>query len=70
MTGSTFRRPGKKLLTAFLAEEVGQDITEYTLLLSFVVLVSAAIFLGSSGSFTGIWGSANSMLVNASSRIK
>ena len=56
----------EKPLKRFLAEDLGQDLTEYALLLAFVVLSSAATFLISSSSFTGIWGSANSLLVNAS----
>jgi Flp pilus assembly pilin Flp len=57
----------KNLVTAFLKEEQGQDLIEYTLLLAFVALASAAVFVGSGQSITGIWNSANKQLSNASS---
>ena len=57
----------KKMLVGFLREEQGQDLVEYTLLLAFVSLASAALFLGTGGAVTGIWSVANSRLVNANS---
>ena len=56
----------KNLLRAFLKEEQGQDLIEYTLLLAFVALASAAVFVGSGQSITGIWSAANNQLKNAS----
>jgi Flp pilus assembly pilin Flp len=55
----------KKTLVVFLSDDQGQDLVEYTLLLAFVSLASAALFLGTGGSVTGIWSVANSNLVNA-----
>jgi Flp pilus assembly pilin Flp len=49
----------------FLADESGQDLIEYTLLMAFVALASAALFLGAGGSISGIWSSSNSQLVAA-----
>ncbi len=46
----------------FLTDEKGQDLIEYTLLLGFVCLATAALFISSGGSLSGIWGSANSRL--------
>jgi Flp pilus assembly pilin Flp len=46
----------------FLREEQGQDLVEYTLLLAFVALASAALFIGAGGSVSGIWNAANSRL--------
>jgi Flp pilus assembly pilin Flp len=46
-------------------DEQGQDLIEYTLLMAFVALASAALFLGAGGSIKGIWGAANSQLVAA-----
>jgi Flp pilus assembly pilin Flp len=54
-----------KTMRRFLLEEEGQDLVEYTLLLAFVVLASAALFIGAGGQLTGIWSLANSQLVNA-----
>ena len=55
----------KSILIRFLRDEQGQDLVEYTLLLAFVSLASAALFLGSGGAVQGIWSAANSKLVNA-----
>jgi len=46
-------------------DEQGQDIIEYTLLMAFVALASAALFLGAGGSISGIWSKANGQLSNA-----
>ena len=46
-------------------EEQGQDLIEYTLLLAFVALASAALFLGAGGSIKGIWTVTNSQLASA-----
>ncbi len=50
---------------ALLKEEQGQDLIEYTLLMAFVALASAALFTGAGGSVKGIWGATNSRLVAA-----
>jgi Flp pilus assembly pilin Flp len=49
----------------FLREEEGQDLIEYTLLLAFVALASAALFIAAGGSVSGIWSVANSRLSTA-----
>jgi len=46
----------------FLRDDHGQDLIEYTLLLAFVALASAALFIGAGGSVNAIWGVANSRL--------
>ena len=46
-------------------DEQGQDLIEYTLLLAFVALASAALFVGAGGSVKGIWSSTNSQLAAA-----
>ncbi len=55
----------KNLFVRFLREEQGQDLVEYTLLLAFVCLASAALFIGAGGSINAIWVQANSTLNNA-----
>jgi Flp pilus assembly pilin Flp len=40
---------------------------EYTLLLAFVAMASAALFISAGGSVTGIWTMTNQMVVNANS---
>jgi Flp pilus assembly pilin Flp len=52
-------------LTKFLLDEQGQDLIEYTLLLAFVCLASAALFISVGGSVGGIWNTANSQLTRA-----
>ena len=55
----------KKMWNGFLNDEQGQDLIEYTLLLAFVCLASAALFISAGGSVAGIWTSANSDLARA-----
>jgi Flp pilus assembly pilin Flp len=57
----------KNLVGRFIREEQGQDLIEYTLLLAFVCLASAALFIGAGTTMKGIWTTANSILVNANS---
>ncbi len=52
-------------LTNFINDEQGQDLIEYTLLLAFVALASAAVFIGAGNSISGIWTAANTRLSNA-----
>jgi len=46
----------------FWNDDQGQDLIEYTLLMAFVALASAALFLGAGGSIKGIWTTSNSQL--------
>src|SRR5258708_392257 len=43
------------LFIDFSRDEQGQDLVEYTLLLSFVALASAALAIGGGSSVSGIW---------------
>jgi Flp pilus assembly pilin Flp len=51
-----------RFLTNFLRDEQGQDLIEYTLLLAFVALASAALFIGAGGKINSIWTTANTQL--------
>ena len=51
----------------FVRDERGQDLIEYTLLLAFVALASAGLFIGAGGSVSTIWSTANSSLTTAAS---
>lgn len=53
------------VLTSFVRDEQGQDLIEYTLLLAFVCLASAALFVGAGTSVAGIWTATNSQLAAA-----
>ena len=55
----------KTFINSFLRDEQGQDLIEYTLLMAFVALASAALFLGAGGSIKGIWTTTNAQLTNA-----
>lgn len=55
----------KNIMVRFLRDEQGQDLVEYTLLLAFVALASAALFISAGGSIGTIWTAANSRLSNA-----
>jgi Flp pilus assembly pilin Flp len=50
------------LVYKFIHDEQGQDLIEYTLLLAFVCLASAALFISAGGSVGGIWSATNSQL--------
>jgi Flp pilus assembly pilin Flp len=52
----------------FLANEQGQDLIEYTLLMAFVALASAGLFLGAGGSVKGVWTVTNNQLAQANTR--
>jgi len=55
-------------LRKFWNDEQGQDLIEYTLLMAFVALASAALFLGAGGSIKGIWSTTNNQLVAANAQ--
>jgi Flp pilus assembly pilin Flp len=52
-------------VTLFVRDEQGQDLIEYTLLVAFIALASAAIFTSAGGSIAGIWSQTSSQLVAA-----
>jgi Flp pilus assembly pilin Flp len=54
-----------QLWKRFWNEEDGQDLVEYTLLLAFVALASAALFISAGGNINVIWTTANQQLNNA-----
>jgi Flp pilus assembly pilin Flp len=54
-----------EMLKNFVREEEGQDLIEYTLLLAFVALASAALFIGAGASINSIWTTTNLILSNA-----
>lgn len=53
------------MLKQFLQDEQGQDLIEYTLLLAFVCLCSATLFVSAGRSVSGIWSATNSRLAAA-----
>jgi Flp pilus assembly pilin Flp len=53
------------ILKQFFKDEQGQDLIEYTLLLAFVALASAALFINAGGSISSIWQIANTQLNKA-----
>jgi Flp pilus assembly pilin Flp len=53
-------------IASFLRDDSGQDLIEYTLLMAFVALASAAIFIGAGNNMSVIWNNANATLANAS----
>ena len=57
----------KTLIARFVRDEQGQDLIEYTLLIAFVALASAALFIGAGGSISKIWVATNATLTNAAS---
>jgi len=57
----------KQLIVRFIRDEQGQDLVEYTLLLAFVCLASAALFINAGTSMAGIWTQTNTITSNANS---
>lgn len=53
-------------LKMWLRQEDGQDLVEYSLLLAFVVVTSAALFLYNSASISAVWGKTNNELSQGS----
>jgi Flp pilus assembly pilin Flp len=54
-------------LRNFWNDEQGQDLIEYTLLIAFVALASAALFIGAGGKINTIWTVSNNSLSEAAS---
>jgi len=57
----------KNMFMNFVKDEQGQDLIEYTLLMAFIALASAAIFISAGSSVNKIWSTANSQLSAAAS---
>jgi Flp pilus assembly pilin Flp len=55
----------KHFIAQFVRQEEGQDLVEYTLLLAFVCLASAALFIGAGKSMANIWTDTNLIVTNA-----
>jgi Flp pilus assembly pilin Flp len=51
-----------KLVMQLIKDDQGEDLIEYTLLMAFVALASAALFIGAGGNVQGIWTTTNSQL--------
>jgi Flp pilus assembly pilin Flp len=54
-------------MNRFWHDEQGQDLIEYTLLMAFVALASAGLFISSGASISSIWSNSNSELDTAAS---
>jgi|HubBroStandDraft_5_1064220.scaffolds.fasta_scaffold1437542_1 Flp pilus assembly pilin Flp len=52
----------KRFLAIFVRQDCGQDLIEYTLLVAFVALTTAGLFLSNGASIDQVWSSANSVL--------
>jgi Flp pilus assembly pilin Flp len=52
----------KDLIIRLLCDEDGQDLIEYALLLAFICLAGAAVFIGMTGNQKGLWSVANNQL--------
>jgi Flp pilus assembly pilin Flp len=57
----------KAFLHKCLCREDGQDLVEYSLLLAFIAVLTAALFLYNSGAVAGIWTATTNNLGAASS---
>ena len=59
----------KKLIRDFSRDEQGQGLIEYTLLLAFVAMASAALFISAGSSIKGIWTATNTQLTSANTAV-
>ena len=59
---------GSAILRPFLNRETGQDLTEYALMLAFVVLGATGIFLVNGNSLYSIWVTANGIVNQAAAQ--
>jgi Flp pilus assembly pilin Flp len=57
----------RNLISRLWQDEQGQDLIEYTLLMAFVALASAALFISSGASISSIWSDSNTELTSAAS---
>jgi len=55
------------MIRNFWRDDQGQDLIEYTLLMAFVALASAALFISSGTSVSAIWSDSNTQLSEAAS---
>ena len=51
-------------------DEHGQSVSEYSLLMAFIFLVSFCLFLSSAGNITAIWETANQLISHGSSTVQ
>ena len=56
-------------IRSFLADESGQDLIEYTLLMSFVAIASAGLFIGAGKNVKGIWVKTSMQLSAANAQV-
>lgn len=54
-----------KRLIGFAADEQGQDLIEYTLLIGLILLASAALVIAGGGNIQSIWAATTNELVAA-----
>jgi Flp pilus assembly pilin Flp len=52
----------------FLSDERGQDLIEYTIILSFVTLSVVGLFMGAGKNVKGVWAASNNSLSQANVR--
>ena len=57
----------KSFWAQFWSDDQGQDMIEYTLMLAFIALASAALYTSAGGSIQGIWSNTSSQLSAANS---
>ena len=61
-------RHQRSVVRSFLREHGGQDVIEYIMLLVFLGLGSAALFIGAGGSADSIWTVNNAQVTSATAR--
>jgi len=62
---SVFNRRMVDRMVDFIKDDSGQDLIEYTLLLAFVALAAASLFMSMARSISCIWSNASSKLAQS-----
>jgi Flp pilus assembly pilin Flp len=67
--GHRRKKGNMNFILNFWADEQGQDLIEYTLLMAFVAIASAGLFLGAGDSIKHIWTVTNNQLAQANGQM-
>ena len=59
-----------KFIRSFATEEIGQSLSEYALLISFILLATVGVALGYNKSVAGVTSTVNANLVAAANFVK
>jgi Flp pilus assembly pilin Flp len=68
-SNETVEAPMHRIVSSFWRDEQGQDLIEYSLLMTFIAIAVMAFVESGKGSIQGIWTASNSQVAAANSAI-